>query len=55
MANNSLALLCEAILEDHFGYYVKCVGHALLERDLSFRELRIVLKETCKQSDVSPI
>jgi hypothetical protein len=53
MANRSLVLLCEAVLEDHFGSYVKCVGSALLERDLSFVELRKQLKGTCRVSDVS--
>jgi hypothetical protein len=53
MAARSLALLCEAVLEDHFGFYVKAVGAALLNRSLSLKELRTGLKTVCRQSDVS--
>lgn len=53
MANKSLMLLCEAVLEDHFGYYVKCVAHELLNSELSLIELRKALKGVCKTTDVS--
>lgn len=53
MATKSLALLCEAVLEDHFGFYVKAVGGALLNRNLSLKELRKELKADCRQADVS--
>jgi hypothetical protein len=46
-------LLCEAILEDHFGFYVKRVAHELLNNELSLMELRKALRGVCKASDVS--
>jgi hypothetical protein len=52
MANRSQTLLCEAILEDHFGFYVKTVGHALLGNDLTLGELRRELKPTCQTRDI---
>ncbi|KAI6191804.1 DNA-directed RNA polymerase III subunit RPC3 [Aphelenchoides bicaudatus] len=52
MANESLMLLCEAVLEDHFGYYVKTVAHELFKNEQTLIELRKALRGVCKQSEI---
>ncbi|KAI6244147.1 hypothetical protein M3Y99_00086200 [Aphelenchoides fujianensis] len=52
MGRKSLALLCEAILEDHFGFYVAAVGRVLLKGACTFRELHKQLHATCKGIDI---
>ncbi|CAD5234165.1 unnamed protein product [Bursaphelenchus xylophilus] len=52
MASTSKALLCEAILEDYFGYYICEVGKSLLKSDQTFRSIHKNVRTQCRSLDV---